>query len=83
MTFVQLQRTLNTIWQVPPPSRGQNRAYVLNRLLALAMVLGVALLFIVAAVANTLISLVNAQVLVITHKSLLLWGRGVEQRKSA
>ncbi len=62
MTFVQLQRTLNTIWKVPPPSRGQNRAYVLNRLLAFAMVLGVALLFIVAAAANTLISLVNAQV---------------------
>ena len=62
MTFVQLQRTLNTIWKVPPPSRGQNRAYVLNRLLAFAMVLGVALLFIVAAAANTLISLVNSQV---------------------
>ena len=62
MTFVQLQRTLNTIWKVPPPSRGQTRAYVLNRLLAFAMVLGVALLLIVAAVANLLVSLVNARV---------------------
>jgi membrane protein len=35
---------------------------VLNRLLALAMVLGVALLLIVAAIANLLISLVNARV---------------------
>ena len=62
MAFFQLQHTLNTIWKVPPPSRGQTRAYVLNRLLALAMVLGVALLLIVAAVVNLLVSLVNAQV---------------------
>jgi membrane protein len=62
LAFFQLQATLNTIWQLPPPSRGQTRAYVLNRLLALGMVLGVALLFIVSAVANLLISMVNAQV---------------------
>jgi membrane protein len=62
LAFFQLQHALNTIWKVPPPRRGQTRAYVLNRLLALAMVLGVALLLIVAAVANLLISLVNAQV---------------------
>jgi membrane protein len=62
LTFFQLQHTLNTIWKVPPPSRGQTRAYVLNRLLAFAMVLGVALLLIVAAVANLLVSLVNARV---------------------
>jgi membrane protein len=62
LAFFQLQHALNTIWKVPPPSRGQTRAYVLNRLLALAMVLGVALLLIVAAVANLLVSLVNAQV---------------------
>jgi membrane protein len=62
LAFFQLQHTLNTIWKVPPPSRGQTRAYVLNRLLALAMVLGVALLLIVAAVVNLLVSLVNARV---------------------
>ena len=62
LTFFQLQHTLNTIWKVPPPSRGQTRAYVLNRLLAFAMVLGVALLLIVAAVANLLVSLVNGRV---------------------
>jgi membrane protein len=62
MTFVQLQRTLNTIWKVPPPSRGQTRASMLNRLLSLAMVLGVALLLIVATVANLLVSLVNTYV---------------------
>jgi hypothetical protein len=52
LAFFQLQHALNTIWKVPPPRRGQTRAYVLNRLLALAMVLGVALLLIVAAVAS-------------------------------
>ena len=62
LAFFQLQHALNTIWKVPPPRRGQTRAYVLNRLLALAMVLGVALLLIVVAVANLLVSLVNAQV---------------------
>jgi membrane protein len=62
LAFFQLQHTLNTIWKVPPPSRGQTRAYLLNRLLALAMVLGVTLLLIIAAVANFLVSLVNARV---------------------
>ena len=62
LAFFQLQHALNTIWKVPPPSRGQTRVYILNRLLALAMVLGVALLLIISAVANLLVSLVNAQV---------------------
>jgi membrane protein len=62
MAFFQLQHTLNTIWRVPPPSRGQTQSYALNRLLAFAMVLGVALLFIVAAVVNRLVSLVDAQI---------------------
>ena len=62
LAFFQLQHTLNTVWNVPPPRRGQTRAYVLNRLLALAMVLGVALLLIVATVGNLLVSLVNARV---------------------
>jgi membrane protein len=62
LAFFQLQHTLNTIWQVPPARRRQTRSYVLNRLLAFAMVLGVALLLIVAAVVNRLVYLVNAQI---------------------
>ena len=62
LAFFQLQHTLNTIWKVPPPSRGQTRAYMLNRLLAFSMILGVALLLIVATVANLLVSLVTAWV---------------------
>lgn len=60
LAFFQLQHTLNTVWQVPPPNRGQTRAYMLNRLLAFSMVLGVALLLTVAAVANLLVSLVTS-----------------------
>ena len=62
LAFFQLQHTLNTIWKVPPPSRGQTQVYILNRLLALVMVLGVALLLIVSAVANLLVSVINARV---------------------
>jgi membrane protein len=62
LAFFQLQHTLNTIWQVPPPRRGQTRAYMLNRMLAFSMVLGVAVLLTVAAVANLLVSFVTAWV---------------------
>jgi len=62
LAFFQLQHTLNTIWKVPPPKRGQTRAYMLNRLLAFSMVLGVALLLIVAAVANILVSVITTHV---------------------
>jgi membrane protein len=62
LMFFQLQHTLNTIWQVPPPRRGQTRAYVLNRLLAFAMVLGVVLLLIAAAVVNLLVSLISSRI---------------------
>jgi membrane protein len=62
LAFFQLQHTLNSIWKVPPPRRGQTQAYMLNRLLAFSMVLGVALLLIVAAVANLLVSLVTTRV---------------------
>jgi membrane protein len=65
LIFFQLQHALNTIWKVPPPKRGQTRAYALNRLLAFAMVLGVVLMLIAATVVNALISLIS---------SVLPWG---------
>ncbi len=61
LLFFQLQHTLNLLWQVPPPSRGETRAYVRNRLLAFAGVLGVVVLMIVATAANVLISLVSSR----------------------
>jgi len=54
LMFFQLQFTLNTIWKIPPPKRGETQAYIRKRLLAFAMVFGVGL-FLLAA---TLVSLV-------------------------
>ncbi len=62
LTFFQLQHILNTLWQVPPPRRGQTRTYMLNRLLAFAMVLGAALLLIVATLLNFVVSFVASRI---------------------
>jgi membrane protein len=61
LLFFQLQHTLNTIWRVPLPSRDQTLAYVRNRLLAFAMVLGVVLLLIVASVLNLIVSFISSR----------------------
>jgi membrane protein len=61
MVFFQLQHALNTIWQVPPPSRDETRAYVKNRLLALVMVLGVGLLVMAATVVGIVVSFVTSR----------------------
>jgi membrane protein len=62
LTFFQLQHILNTLWQVPPPRRGQTRTYMLNRLLAFAMVLGAALLLILATLLNFAVSFVASRI---------------------
>ncbi len=62
MMFFQLQHVLNTVWQVPPPRRGQTRAYIRNRLFAFLMLLGVALLLILATVIEVVISIVDRYV---------------------
>jgi membrane protein len=61
LLFFQLQHTLNTLWKVPPPTRGETLAYVRNRLLAFAGVLGVVVVMIVATASNVLISLVSSR----------------------
>jgi membrane protein len=61
LVFFQLQHALNTIWQVPPPSRDETRAYVKNRLLALVMVLGVGLLVMAAIVVGILFSRITSR----------------------
>jgi membrane protein len=57
--FFQLQHILNSIWQVPPPGGDATRTYVRNRLLVFAMLLGVVLVFILAAVINFLITFLH------------------------
>jgi membrane protein len=61
LVFFQLQHALNTIWQVPPPSRDETQAYVKNRLLALAMVLGAGLLVAAAIVVGIVVSLITSR----------------------
>jgi len=58
--FSHLQYTLNTIWDVPPASYAGTVALIRNRLLAFAMVLGLALLFVVATFASIVISVLES-----------------------
>jgi membrane protein len=58
--FSQLQYTLNTIWDVPPASYAGTLALIKNRLLAFAMVLGIALMFVIATLASTIISVLGS-----------------------
>jgi membrane protein len=58
--FSQLQYTLNTIWDVPPASYAGTVALIKNRLLAFAMVLGLALLFVAASLASVIISILGS-----------------------
>ena len=60
LMFFQLQHTLNTIWKVPPPKRGETRAYVKKRLLAFVMVLGVGLFLIAATLVNLAVAAFNS-----------------------
>jgi membrane protein len=60
LMFFQLQHALNTIWKVPPPKRGEIRAYLRKRLLAFVMVLGVGLFVILATLTNLVITTFNS-----------------------
>ena len=55
--FSQLQYALNTIWGVPPADYAGTVALIKNRLLAFVMVLGLALLLILATFASIVVSL--------------------------
>jgi len=54
--FSQLQYALNTFWEVPPATYAGTIAAIKNRLLAFVMVLGLALLLILATFASVLVS---------------------------
>ena len=58
--FSHLQYTLNAIWDVPPASYAGTVALIKNRLLAFVMVLGLALLFVVATFASVVISVLGS-----------------------
>lgn len=54
--FYQLIFALNRIWGVPTPERGQTSGLIRQRLFSFLMVIGVGLLFILASLANVIIS---------------------------
>ena len=58
MLFFQLQYALNVVWKVPPPEKGATLSLVKNRLLAFAMVIGIALVLIAA----TMISVISSAI---------------------
>jgi membrane protein len=58
--FSHLQYTLNTIWDVPPASYAGTVALIKNRLLAFVMVLGLALLFVLATFTSVVISVLGS-----------------------
>lgn len=60
LMFFQLQHALNTIWRVPPPQRGETRAYITNRLLAFVIVIGLGLVLVVAALGNVAITAIRS-----------------------
>jgi membrane protein len=60
LIFFQLQHVLNNVWKAPPPTRGETKNYIINRLLAFAMVLSVGLVLVLATVANIIISIISA-----------------------
>lgn len=62
LIFFQLQYVLNTIWQVPRPSRGETKNYLRGRLLAFLMVLGAGLIVILSVLVNLIITIFGAMI---------------------
>lgn len=62
LIFYQIQHAINTLWKVPPLTRGATKALIRNRLHAFVMLLGVFLFLTLAAISNLLVSIVAEQV---------------------
>ena len=54
--FYQLLFALNKIWNLPDPERGQTSGMIRQRLFSFLMVIGIGLLFVVATLANVIIT---------------------------
>jgi membrane protein len=54
--FFQLQYSLNTIWRVPPPQKGQTTSFIRQRLFSFLIVIGLGLLGVVATFANLMLA---------------------------
>jgi membrane protein len=64
--FFQLQYTLNTIWRVPPPQKGQTTSFIRKRLFSFLIVIGFGLLGVLAVFLNLFLTWLGS-----TLKSLL------------
>jgi membrane protein len=60
LMFFQLQFALNTIWKVPPATRGETADYVRNRLLAFVMVFAAGLLLVLVSIVSVLLSFLSS-----------------------
>jgi membrane protein len=54
--FFQLQFSLNTIWRVPLPEKGQTMAYIRQQLISFVIVIGVGLLWVLVAFVSLLLA---------------------------
>jgi len=60
LIFFQLQLVLNRLWGVPPPAKGQTRALVRDRLLAFGMMFAVGPLFVLVAVLDLVLNVLDS-----------------------
>jgi membrane protein len=58
--FAQLQYALNTIWDVPPASRGGILASIKHRLLAFVMVIGLGLVLVIITISSLVMSVLES-----------------------
>jgi len=56
LVFFKLQYALNTIWKIPPATKGQTKIFILNRLISFFMVFCVGILILVITLSYVLIS---------------------------
>ena len=56
LVFFKLQYALNTIWKIPPATKGQTKIFILNRLISFVMVFCVGILLLVITLSYVLIS---------------------------
>ena len=54
--FFQLQYALNTIWNVPPPAKGETLVLIRQRLFSFVMAIGVGLLLVITTLVNVLLA---------------------------
>ena len=54
--FFQLQYSLDKIWHVPPPQKGQTKSFIRQRLYSFLIVIGFGLLGLLAIIANLMLS---------------------------